>query len=187
MSEIYGSNIEIIITHISYNSEKMDVLVKKHLNGIPIIRDILVKKQGFWVLNFGNRVMKGIDELKKFLTKKRSIIEGIEVYHYLEKLEVKKMDLGLELKVELKNIDISKIINEQALPKTQDNVFVYELLKLLNEELDENVKKNCIKLIFDILNEKRIIPKYIRKISKEIEDLSGLELEFDEVRVRVKS
>lgn len=187
MSEIYGSNIEIIITHISYNFEKMDVLAKKHLNGIPIVRDILVKKQGLWVLNVGNRVMKGIDDLTNFFIKKRKAIRSIEVYHYLEKLEVKKMDLGLELKVELKNIDISKIINEQALPKTQKNVFVYELLKLLNEELDENVKKNCIKLIFDILNEKRIIPKYIRKISKEIEDLSGLELEFDEVRVRVKS
>lgn len=187
MNEIYGNNIEIIITHINYNSEKMDVLAKKHVNSIPIIRDILVKKQGFWVLNFGNKMMKGIDDLKNFFVKKRKLIKSIEVYNYLEKLEVKKMDLGLELKAELKNMDISKIINEQALPKTQGNVFVYELLKLLNEELDENVKKNCIKLIFDILNEKRIIPKYLRKISKEIEDLSGLKLEFDEVRVKVKN
>lgn len=185
MSEIYGSNMEIIITHINYNSEKMDDLVKKHLNGIPIIRDILVKKQGFWVLNFGNRVMKGIDDLTNFFIKKRKAIRSIEVYNYLEKLEVKKMDLDLELKVELKNMDISKIINEQALPKTQDNVFVYELLKLLNEELDENVKKNCIKLIFDILNEKRIIPKYIDKISSQVEDLSGLNLKVEDIKIKI--
>ena len=94
MSEIYGSNIEIIITHISYNSEKMDVLAKKHLNGIPIVRDILVKKQGLWVLNVGNRVMKGIDDLTNFFIKKRKAIRSIEVYNYLEKLEVKKMDLA---------------------------------------------------------------------------------------------
>ena len=187
MSEIYGSNIEIIITHINYNSEKMDDLVKKHLNTIPIVRDILVKRQRLWILNTAVKTGKMLDSFKNFFTKKGIIVGKIEVYNYLERLEVKNMDLGLELKVELKNIDISKIINEQALPKTQKSVFVYELLKLLNEELDENVKKNCIKLIFDILNEKRIIPKYIRKISKEIEDLSGLELEFDEVRVRVKS
>jgi hypothetical protein len=187
VSEIYGSNIEIIITHISYNSEKMDVLTKKYFNGNQIIRDILVKRQRLWILNTAVKTGKMFDVFKNFFTKKRIIIGEIEVYNYLEGLEVKKMDLGLELKVELKNIDISKIINEQALPKTQDNVFVYELLKLLNEELDENVKKNCIKLIFDILNEKRIIPKYIRKISKEIEDLSGLELEFDEARVKVKN
>lgn len=47
------------------------------------------------------------------------------------------------------------------------------------------MKENCIKLIFDILNEKRIIPKYIDKISSQVEDLSGLNLKVEDIKIKI--
>lgn len=186
MGETEGKRIEVLITHINYDSKQMDILVRKYFSGKPFVRDMAVNKRKIWLVNLGFKIMKGMDDFKNLIINKRWVFEGIEVYKYLENLEINEMDLDLELKVEFKNIDLSKIINEQALPKTKDNVFVYELLKLLNDDLDNEMKTNCLKVIMDILNEKRIIPQYIDKISDQIEDLSGLNLKVGEIKVNVK-
>ena len=44
---------------------------------------------------------------------KKVKVEGVEVYEYLGKCEIK---------IRVKNIDISKIVNERILPKTQGNL-----------------------------------------------------------------
>lgn len=185
MSKSKGKTIEILITHISYDSKKMDDVIKKYFNGNSHLRDILVKKR-LYLANFGMKFGSFFDGFTRLFNKK-----GIhEIFQYLKKCqlkEVKGMNLDLELTMELKNIDISKLINEYVLPKTENNIFVYELLKLLNDDLDNETKTNCIKLILDILNEKRIIPQYIDKISDNIEALSGLNLKVGDIKMKVKN
>ena len=174
--------IEILVTNISYNDAKMEELVKKYYQGNGLIKLLVSKfaiKQQFVGISF---------VLVQLLIKIFNFKAGdIALKEYLKKCEVKRVNLGLELKLELKNLDITKLVNEQVLPKTKGNALVYELLKLLNDDLDNNMKIYLLKLIFDILNEKRIIPRYINKISNQIEDLSGLNLKLEEIKVNVKN
>lgn len=182
MNEVYEKNMEIIITGIRYNDEVMRHLVKKYCSGNFImeyfVSKFFIKKS--WLGVAGVLVQLGI----KLLNIKAG---EVKLQKYLEKCEVKNMGMGLDLNLGIKNIDISNMINQYVMPKTKDNAFVYELIKLLNEELDENMKTELLKVILNIFNEKRIITKYIRKMSKEIKDLSRLDLEFDEVNIRIKN
>lgn len=181
-------DVEIIITKVKYNDNKMKELAKKCFSSKGIVNIIamfcadkfLIEKKWLGLIRVLSQLVINIAPIKA---------GNIEVKNYFKNCEVKYMgiNMGLELKLGLKNIDITKLISEQVLPKTQDNVFIYELLKLINEELDENVKANCLELLFKILNEKRIIPKYIKKISREIEDLSGLDIEMDEIKVKINN
>ena len=63
----------------------------------------------------------------------------------------------------------------------------YEVLKIVNEELDEKTKINIIKRICDKFNEMYIIQPYISKILENNEDFSKLELEFDELKIMIKN
>lgn len=183
-----GKDVEIIITKIKYNDNGMKELANKYFSGKGIVNKIAMFCTDEFLIK--RKLLGLIRVLSQLVIKIAPIKTGdIEVKNYFKNCEINHMGLnmGLELKFELKNIDITKLINEQALPKTHDNVFIYELLKLINEELDENVKTNWLELLFKILNEKRIIPKYIKKISREIEDLSGLDIEMDEIKVKINN
>lgn len=181
-----GKRIEILITDISYDFLKIDKFLKKKFDGdsVKIIRDILVEKR-FYIVNFGIKAGSLFDGVKRIFGKEGINVAGIEIFKYLEKCKISEKNSDLELKIRLKNINISEIINVYVLPKIKDNAIVYELIKISNDSLDNEIKINLLKLILDTLNEKRVIPQYIDRISDHIEDLSELNIKFDEIKMKV--
>ena len=176
--------IEIIVTKIKYNDEAMDKLLEKYLpnrSAIKYCADMfLIRRKCLWMLGFLIQLIINRSDVK---------IDGFELKKYFYDFKVKKMRRGreLELKFRIKDLDISSIINNYVLPKIQENILTYEVLKIVNEELDEKTKLNIIKRICDKFNEMYIIQPYISKILENNEDFSKLELEFDELKIMIKN
>ena len=61
-----------------------------------------MQKKGFWAINLGVGIVKNFDGTIGSIFNKKVKVEGVEVYEYLGKCEIKKVESDLELKLGLK-------------------------------------------------------------------------------------
>ena len=61
-----------------------------------------MQKKGFWAINLGVGIVKIFDGTIGSIFNKKVKVEGVEVYEYLGKCEIKKVESDLELKLGLK-------------------------------------------------------------------------------------